>query len=689
MFFFVLNAVVDSFSSCHACEKNSEGEGGCRPGGRCSPPTTTSWWYFTSRSCGCRSGSSYCGFNGRRSGSSQLAAAGGAVPLNPLPVVILPPVDHAAVAAAAATAATNAAAVAATKLASAVAEAKLASAMAEAAVATVMAAAAVAAAEAAATAAAVVVPLVVPAAGFVPPAGILPAPAGLFAPAAPGGLLPTAESVEAFRVKLANDRLALEYSQLELESQKVLAEQNRVASLRDALSVGSTLGHTAPSIPGSGVHSAILVGDGGSSVVGKTKTKVTEVKGLRGKKRELLERLLMEASGAKKRKSKSKQDDDSESSALEDDSGTSEDEEEEEESDASSSPQPRSSDLDSRKERKRAKLLFQPTEVDSGDLQELSGNLAEGDGGSLWPANQARSLYEAMANRAGTGDTPDSAVKGSKPRRLVKSGALLPKSGDIPDLLSAHVFGVAPDEVVKRVMKNPFQILPLSVFDPKHRDLFGGSDPFAPKLKHKNLEKFNGTANSLISDLTNLISVTCTTDVQFGIALISLMSVALDLIKQKVDPVVVAEYIWSCRLKAKRGLNRGTDLQCFLELDHQLFVKAGGRVKANGEVMGSSVGEVGLGPEILPVGNISKRAKLKLPNHLAVLPPRAKASALAFANSTCHAFNTEAGCQRRRCIFKHQCAACNHAHSLVDCTEAGGAQPMLQICDNPNKRKGV
>ena len=297
-------------------------------------------------------------------------------------------------------------------------------------------------------------------------------------------------------------------------------------------------------------------------------------------------------------------------------------------------------------------------------------------------------MHEAMACRAGVGDTPDAENKSSKPRRLIKSKGPLAKTGDIPDLLSEHVFGVAPEEVVKRVMKNPQQILPLSVFDPKHRGLFGGSDPLAPKVIHKNLEKFNGTAISLVSDLTNLISVTCTTDVQFGIALISLMSVVLDLIKQNVDPVVIAEYIWSCRPRARRGLKRGADLACFLELDHLMFVKGGGRVKANGEVMGSPVGGVGLGPEILPVGNIPKRVKAKVLNHLAAPPPRAKASALAFASSTCHSFNSEAGCQRRRCIFKHQCSACNQPHSLADCSEAGGSQPMLQILDNPNKRVG-
>ena len=292
-----------------------------------------------------------------------------------------------------------------------------------------------------------------------------------------------------------------------------------------------------------------------------------------------------------------------------------------------------------------------------------------------------------MVLRAGSGEIPESGNKGAKPRRLAKS-AILPNSGSIPDLISAHVFRVAPDEVIKRVMRNPFQILPLTVFDPKHRDLFGGSDPFAPKLKRKDLEKFNGTANSLISDFTRLILVTCTTDIQLGIALISLLVVALDLIKQDVDPAVIADYVWSCRVKAKHGLIRASTLECFLELDHQMFVKAGGRVKANGEVMGSSVGGVGLGPETLPVGNISKRAKSKVPSHLAVLPLRAKTSALTFASSTCHAFNSVAGCQRRRCIFKHQCAACNQSHSLADCSEAGGAQPMLQILDNPNKRVG-
>ena len=112
-------------------------------------------------------------------------------------------------------------------------------------------------------------------------------------------------------------------------------------------------------------------------------------------------------------------------------------------------------------------------------------------------------------------------------------------------------------------------------------------------------------------------------------------------------------------------------------------------MKANGEVMGSSGGGVGLGPETLPVGNISKRAKVKVPNHLAALPPRAKATALAFVSSTCHAFNSEAGCHRRRCIFKHLCAACNQSHGLVDCSETGKPQPMLQILDNPSKRVGL
>ena len=697
IFFFVSNAVLNSgyLVMPAKAKKVQKGKAGAAPGGVNFPPPPPPGGNLPVDPSAAAAAAVAEAAKAAAMAAAKLVATGGAVGN-------LPPVNPAAVAATVATAAANAAAATAAKLASAVADARLASAMADAAAASATVAAAVAAAEAAAVAAAMVVPLVVPAVGFVPPvgvvflvvpavgfvppAGVQPAPAGMFAPALPlpGGLLPTAESVEALRVKLANDRLVLEYSQLEMESQNVLAEQRRIALLRAA---GSARGLVVPSPPGSDAHSAILVNDGGSSGVDKSKSKVSEGKGLHGKKRKLLERLLAEASVAKKRKSKSKQDDDSESSTSEDDSGTSEDEEEDEESD-SSSPKPRSSGLDSRKDRKRANLLFQHTDVDSVDLQELSSNLAEGDGGSLWPADQARALYEAMASRAGVGETPDSGNKSSKPRRLIKTKTSSAKSGDIPDLLSEHVFGVAPEEVVKRAMKNPYQILPLSVFDPKHRGLFGGSDPLAPKVKHKNLEKFSGTANSLISDLANLISVTCTTDVQFGIALVSLMSVALDLIKQCVDPVVIAEYIWSCRLRARRGLNRGSDLECFLELDHQMFVKCGGQVKANGEVRGSSVGGVGLGPETVPVGNVSKRVKSKVPSHLTVPPLRAKTPALTFAGTTCHAFNSEAGCQRRRCIFKHQCSVCNQSHSLVDCSESGGAQPMLQILDNPNKRVG-
>ena len=587
------------------------------------------------------------------------------------------PVDKVAVATAAATAATNAAAVAADKLAAA---------MSEAAASKVTAAAAVAAAEAAQMAAAMAASLVVPAAGFIPPAGVLHAPAGMFSPAAPGGLGPTAESVLALRAKLASDRLALEQSQLELESLAVLAEQRRVASLREAYLLpkpaGSALGRTTSLVPaGSAANTAILVDDGGLPAGDKHTLKSLEVKAVRGKKRGKdgpVERLILALS----QKSKSKQDDGDEDDLSEDESGMSESEEDEEGS-VSSASLSRVPGHVSREDRKRVKLLFQPTEVNVGDLQELSTNLAEGDGGSVFTADQARAMHEAMVLRVGSVKL-DVGNKGATARRL--SQPLLPSSGSIPDLISQHVFGTAPDEVIRRVMKNPYQILPLSVFDPKHRDLFGGADPFAPKRKRKDLEEFNGTANSLISDFTRLILVTCTTDVQYGIALISLSAVALDLIKQDVDPAVVAGYIWSCRVKARHGLVRGSTLECFLELDHQMFLKAGGRVKANGEVMG---GGVGLGPETLPVGNISKRAKVKVPNHLAALPPRAKATALAFVSTTCHAFNSEAGCHRRRCIFKHLCAACNQSHGLVDCSETGKPQPMLQILDNPNKRVGL
>ena len=80
-------------------------------------------------------------------------------------------------------------------------------------------------------------------------------------------------------------------------------------------------------------------------------------------------------------KSKSRQDDDDDDDLSEDESGTSESEEDKEGS-VSPTPHSRVPDHVSRDERKRAKLFFQPTEVNGGDLQELSANFAEGDGGS-------------------------------------------------------------------------------------------------------------------------------------------------------------------------------------------------------------------------------------------------------------------------------------------------------------------
>ena len=289
-----------------------------------------------------------------------------------------------------------------------------------------------------------------------------------------------------------------------------------------------------------------------------------------------------------------------------------------------------------------------------------------------------------MVDHAEPAEAVNPANNGLARRLDDKSTEATDPMANVSSALAANVFAQVAVNVVLRVMKDSGQTLGLNAFDAKNRDHYGGLDPLAKQSKDAKEAGIVHTHLSVVENLAKLILVTSTVDAKYGCALNSLMLVTLGMVKSNAPPAQIYHYVDICRQNARYGLSRPTVLTGFLVFDQQIFIKAGGRVKANGEVAGvtdaeGTLGQSGqsYGKQGIPQGKGQREKKATLADR--DRGDRGNRVGLRFASSTCDFFNTEEGCRRFKCIFRHACSFCNGNHGLGSCAERSGKKQQLQI----------
>ena len=367
-------------------------------------------------------------------------------------------------------------------------------------------------------------------------------------------------------------------------------------------------------------------------------------------------------------------------------------------------------------EERIANALFRASKVNAEDFEVLCEELRAGDGGGIFVAHQAAVLLQALVSCIGVFDELTDQDSGSVARRLPGGAAVggsAKANASTSELaameLAKFLMSLGPKRVILRILKLSTQSMDLAAFDPKNRDAFGGLDAIMPQKKREALAKPSGSGLALIQQLTKLTIITVASDAQFAVALGAVILIALDLLSQGVNPAVVAEYVWLCRVEAKNGTAglRPESLKCFFSLDQTMFLKAGGRVKANGEVLGDVTVESIFTPPTpasssggnrqVGVSQSSDRDRRREQPRswprFGVSNPRAGqrgTSDLPFASSTCDRFNQKGGCSRHQCSWRHACSACDKNHSLANCVESRPPpRPMLAITEGTPVAKRV
>ena len=236
-----------------------------------------------------------------------------------------------------------------------------------------------------------------------------------------------------------------------------------------------------------------------------------------------------------------------------------------------------------KEEEKMAKALFRASKVNLEDFSLLCEKIRVGDGGGIFVAHQAVVLLQALVACVGSYDELTDSNSGSVARRLPDGAAFggpAKANASTSELaateLAKFLMSLGPRRVILRILKLSTHTMDLAVFDPKNRDAFGGLDVVMPQKKREALAKSNGSGLALIQHLTKMMVITVASDVQFGVALGAVILVALDLLSQGVNPAVVSEYVWLCRVQARNGTAglRPESLKCFFSLDQTMFLHA-------------------------------------------------------------------------------------------------------------------
>ena len=307
--------------------------------------------------------------------------------------------------------------------------------------------------------------------------------------------------------------------------------------------------------------------------------------------------------------------------------------------------------------------LFRHSAVVEEDLQILIDYIKSGDGGALAVAWQAVTVFQSLADHVGeSGVEKASMIRGI---RQLASAANRPTPSGAAVHIADFVFGIAPHKIVLRTMRNPKHNVPLESLSQAATNVFGNRDVLMPKPKRQTEVPWTGSQLQLLEDLTKLISLVVTVDAQYGSALLGAQLVAIDLLKRRVSPEVVAKYIEGLRNSALDRLT-GDSLKRFFTLDVALFSRAGGVINSSGEAVGEK-------PLIAPAAvttpkqqGAGQKADRKATGQLP------KPSEWPLKATTCRNWNTQSrGCQLpttgvNKCKYDHTCAACNQKHPIYE-----------------------
>ena len=140
---------------------------------------------------------------------------------------------------------------------------------------------------------------------------------------------------------------------------------------------------------------------------------------------------------------------------------------------------------------------------------------------------------------------------------------------------------------------------------------------------------------------------------------------AIDLLKRRVSPEVVAKYIEGLRNSALDRLT-GDSLKRFFTLDVALFSRAGGVINSSGEAVGEKPQNAPAAVTTPKQQGAGHKADRKATGQLP------KLTEWPSKNITCRNWNTQSrGCLLpttgfNKCKYAHSCAVCNQKHPVYE-----------------------